>query len=251
MVTSRSAAVYADFLEPYVSSGTHLLDVGCGSGELSLDLSASVGRVTGIDVEVEEIEAARQAATRAGITNAHFEVADVYRLDVASDHFDVVLAHSVLEALDRPTDAITEMMRVLKPGGILAAASVEYAGLILAGPHQDLTHRFYAIRERLWQIEGADPYLGRKLRGLLNGAGLGDVTATTTYITYGTVERVEEFGLGRAGDCNDDWYATSAMRHGLATREDLEAMRLAWADWAGSSTSYAAFAWCKALGWKL
>jgi ubiquinone/menaquinone biosynthesis C-methylase UbiE len=247
---SRSSAVYADFLEPYLSSGTHLLDAGCGSGELTLDLAGIVGEVTGIDLEVEEIEAARQAATRAGVTNAHFEVADVYRLDFASDHFDAVLAHSVLEALDRPTDAIAEMTRVLRPGGILAAASVEYAGLVLAGPHQDLTNRFYAIRERLWQIQGADPYLGRELRRLLNGAGLVDVTATTTCITYGTAERVEEFGLGRAEDCDDHWYVTSAIRHGLANREELQAMRQAWADWAASSASYAAFAWCKALGWK-
>jgi hypothetical protein len=50
--------------------------------------------------------------------------------------------------------------------------------------------------------------------------------------------------------CHDDWYAASAMRHGLASREELEAMRQAWADWAASSASYAAFAWCKALGWK-
>ena len=129
-------------------------------------------------------------------------------------------------------------------------ASVEYTGLILAGPHHDLTSRFYAIRERLWQIEGADPYFGRELRGLLLGAGFANVIATTTYINYGTTEAVNEFGLGRAEDCNDDWYTTSAVQHGLATQEELAAMRRAWLEWSASSTSYAAFAWCRALGWK-
>jgi SAM-dependent methyltransferase len=250
MATLRSAAVYADFLAPHLSSGTQLLDVGCGSGELSLDLAASVGRVTGVDIEAEEVESARRAAQVAGIANADFEVADAYRLGVASDHYDVVFAHSVLEALDRPTAAVTEMSRVLKPGGILAVASVEYGGLVLAGPHAELTARFYAIRERLWQIEGADPYLGRMLRGLLLGAGLVDVLATTTYISYGTVESVREFGLGRAEDCDDEWYPTAAVRHGLATSDDLTAMRRAWLDWAAAPDSYAAFAWCRALGWK-
>ena len=61
---SRSARVYADFLAPHLSSRSHLLDVGCGSGELSLDLAISVGQVTGIDVEPEEIETARRAAMR-------------------------------------------------------------------------------------------------------------------------------------------------------------------------------------------
>lgn len=106
---SRSARVYADFLAPHLSSRSHLLDVGCGSGELSLDLAISVGQVTGIDVEPEEIETARRAAMQAGINNADFQVGDAYCLDLPNDRFDAVLAHSVLEALERPTTAVTEL----------------------------------------------------------------------------------------------------------------------------------------------
>jgi SAM-dependent methyltransferase len=247
---SRSAQVYADFLTPHLSSRTYLLDVGCGSGELSLDLAASVGRVTGVDLEQEEIEAARQTASRDGIENADFRVGDAYVLGLPGDLVDVVFAHSVLEALERPAAALTEMMRVLKPGGIIGAASVEYSGLILAGPHQDLIRRFYEIRELLWQIEGANPFLGRELRGLLLSAGFIDVVATTKYICYGTAEAVKEFGLGRAEDCDDEWYPTAALQHGLATTDDLSAMRSAWVEWSESPTSYAAFAWCRAYGRK-
>jgi len=246
----RNAAVYADFLAPHLRSNTLLLDVGCGSGELSLDLAASVRQVTGIDLDRDEVDLARQAAKQAAILNADFEVGDAYRLGFASDSYDVVFGHSVLEALDRPTVALTEMWRVLKPGGIVAVASVEYGGLILGGPHPDVTARFYAIRERLWQIEGADPYCGRTLRGVLLGAGFVDVLATTKYISYGTGESVKEFGLGRAEDCDDEWYATGAVRHGLATGDELRDMRQAWLEWAASTTSYAAFAWCRAVGWK-
>jgi hypothetical protein len=84
---------------------------------------------------------------------------------------------------------------------------------------------------------------------LLNG-GFINVVATTKYICYGTAEAVKEFGLGRAEECGDDWYMTSALQHGLATHDDLAAMRRAWVEWSESPTSYAAFAWCRALGWK-
>jgi ubiquinone/menaquinone biosynthesis C-methylase UbiE len=250
MDMSRSAQVYADFLVPHLSSGSHVLDVGCGSGELSLDLAAAVGWVTGIDVDENEVETARHTAASHDITNADFRVGDAYLLDLSQDLVDAVFAHSVLEALEHPAAAVAEMKRVLKPGGIMGVASVDYSGLILAGPHQDLIRRFYAIRERLWQIEGADPYLGRELRGLLLDAGFIAVVATTTYISYGTTEAVKEFGLGRAEDCDDDWYRTAATEHGLATDDDLAAMRRAWLEWSESPTSYAAFAWCRALGWK-
>jgi ubiquinone/menaquinone biosynthesis C-methylase UbiE len=250
VVISRSAQVYADFLAPHLSSDTHVLDVGCGSGELSLDLAAVVGWVTGIDVDEQEVEIARRTAAHHEIANADFKVGDAYMLDVPADFVDVVFAHSVLEALERPTAAVAEMKRVLKPGGIMAVASVEYSGLILAGPHDDLIRSFYGIRERLWQIEGADPYLGRELRGILLHAGFIDVVATTKYISYGTTEAVKEFGLGRAEDCDDDWYRTAATQHGLATDEELAAMRRAWLEWSESPTSYAAFAWCRGLGWK-
>ena len=58
MAMARTAEVYADFLLPYLASDTHLVDVGCGSGELSLDLARRVGAVTGIDMDPDEVSAA-------------------------------------------------------------------------------------------------------------------------------------------------------------------------------------------------
>jgi len=225
-------------------------DVGCGSGELSLGLAPEVEWLTGIDEDPAEIANARAAAAAASVGNAGFAVGDAYALGLPDDEADAVLAHSVLEALDRPGDAVDELRRVLKPGGIVAVASVEYGGLVLAGPDEPLLRRFYEIRERLWLAEGADPYLGRELRGLLLTHGFARVEASTTCISYGTEAAVREFGLGRADDCADDWYVQSAQGLGLATSHDLERMRHAWLTWAESPSSYAAFAWCRALGWK-
>jgi SAM-dependent methyltransferase len=250
MTTSRLASIYADFLLPYVSKNTHLIDVGCGSGELSIDLAASVRWLTGVDCDEAEVQAAQRAADASGTLNVDFVLGDAYGLAARDSQADAVFAHSLLEALDRPGAALQEMQRVLRPGGLVAVASVEYAGLILAGPHEALVRRFYDIRQRLWQLNGADPFRGRDLRGLLLSSGYVRVEATTKAISYGTSEAVSEFGSGRAAECAGDWYSCSALEHGLATPKDLTEMRSAWLEWAESPSSYAAFTWCRALGWK-
>jgi ubiquinone/menaquinone biosynthesis C-methylase UbiE len=245
--SQRASSTYADFLLPHLTDETDLVDVGCGDGELTVDLARSVRSVLGIDLDEADVAEARGRAARDHVGNATFEVADVYGLGLADGVADAVLGHSVLEALEHPLRALAEMRRILRPGGLVAVASVEYGGLILAGPHEDLLRRFYAIREQLWIRDGADPYLGRRLRGLLSESGFTDGEATTKVIPYGTTELVATFGRGRAVDCEDEWYVTSAVEADLATSAEIERMHDAWLEWAESPASYAAFTWCRAV----
>ena len=249
---ARSAAVYADFLLPRLKNASNILDVGCGAGSITIGLAADVpgARVVGVDPD-DGFEPARRHAAAQRIDNVEFRVGDVYGLEFQSDHFDACLCHSMLETLDRPLDGLLEIRRVLKPGGILGVACVEYGGLILAGPSVELLRQFYAVREQLWQLDGhADPYRGRELRGLLERAGFEGVRATSSYICYGTPEDVTTFGTDRAKDCGNTWYRRDAIAHGLATEAEIDRMRGAWLEWSTSEEAYAAFAWCRALGRK-
>jgi hypothetical protein len=85
---------------------------------------------------------------------------------------------------------------------------------------------------------------------LLAAAGFERVVATTKYFSSGTDDRVRAFGTARAGDCRDERYVSSAQAHGLATAGDLSAMEAAWLEWSQSPDAYAAFAWCRATGFK-
>ena len=248
---ARSAADYADFLLPHLNDDFRVLDAGCGQGTITLGLAETVGHVVGVDPSEEEFADAQRYAAQHQIENVEFRVGSVYALDLPVDHFDACLCHSVLETLAHPLDGLIEIKRTLKPGGVLGVACVEYGGLILAGPNDQLVRRFYAIRERVWLLENAaDPYRGRQLRGLLERAGFDSVVATSTFFCYGTGEAVKSFGRARAEDCSDGWYGRSARKHGLATASDLEAMRRAWLEWSKAPDAYAAFAWCRALGRK-
>ena len=250
-LADRNAADYAEFLMPHLASDSRVLDVGCGSGTISLGVAQMVGRVMGVDLDEEEFADARNYATEHGIGNVEFRAGSAYSLEFPDDHFDACLCHSMLETLRRPLEGLQEIKRVLKPEGVLGVACVEYGGLILAGPNEALLRRFYAIRERVWQLEDlADPYRGRTLRGLLTSAGFDRVVATTKYICYGTTDAVKSFGLARSEDCRDDWFASATQEHGLATPRDLDAMEQAWIVWSESPEAYAAFAWCRAIGWK-
>ena len=247
----RSAADYADFLLPHLGHGVLVLDLGCGQGTITLGLAEIVGHVVGVDLADEEFAEARRWAAGHQIENVEFRIGSAEALDFPADHFDACLCHSMLETLERPLETLVEVKRTIKPGGVVGVACVEYGGLVLAGPEEELLSRFYAIREQVWQLEKvADPYRGRRLRGLLVRAGFDRVESTTKYFSYGTEEAVQSFGRARAEDCSDGWYSASAQKHGLATASDLEAMRRAWLAWSRSPEAYAAFAWCRAVGWK-
>ena len=133
---SRAATDYADFLLPHLGKQTHLLDLGCGDGELALGLAEVCGHVTALDLASDALKAAASATL--GRDAVSVVQADATQLPFPDRTFDAVLVHSVLESGVEPSELLAEAWRVLRPGGTLGVASVEYGGLILAGPRVDL-----------------------------------------------------------------------------------------------------------------
>ena len=100
----RTAANSAAYLLPHLAPGANVLDVGCGPGTITLDLAEAVtpGRVLGIDVVAEPLDAARASAEARGDATTEFGLGDVYDLDLPDDSVDVVHAHQVLQHLSDP-----------------------------------------------------------------------------------------------------------------------------------------------------
>ena len=101
------------------------LEVGCGSGEVARYIARNYrGSVVGADVDPEQIGIAQKNVK--GITNVQFLEADSTGLPFEDSSFDVVLSFGVLHHIDKWLDAISEIKRVLRPGGYFIYADLIY-----------------------------------------------------------------------------------------------------------------------------
>ena len=99
-------------------SGRKVLDVGCGDGDLAVELSRRGALVTGIDASVETIAAAARRAEQDHAAVA-FVAAMAERLPFAAEQFDLVTAITILCFVEDPRPVFREIARVLRPGGRL------------------------------------------------------------------------------------------------------------------------------------
>jgi SAM-dependent methyltransferase len=102
------------------------LDVGCGTGALVETILAltAPSEVVGIDPSPAYVAFARDRVTDPRV---RFDVGDAQALQVASATFDAVVAGLVLNFVPEPDKALSEMARVARPGGIVAAYVWDYA----------------------------------------------------------------------------------------------------------------------------
>lgn len=94
-----------------------VLDVGCGAGLLACQLARHAGRVTGVDLVPEMLEAAAAMQARAGVANVGWRQADVPPLPFADGSFSVVTTRLCLHHTPDPAAVTAEMARVCAPGG--------------------------------------------------------------------------------------------------------------------------------------
>jgi len=120
----RLAPLFVQFAD--VRDGDAVLDVGCGTGVLALHVAAEApsSRITGIEPSAAYSNFAR---TRAPATKVKFEVGDAQQLRFSDSSFDRTLSMLVINFIPDRAKALREMIRVTRPGGVVAAAVWDYA----------------------------------------------------------------------------------------------------------------------------
>jgi ubiquinone/menaquinone biosynthesis C-methylase UbiE len=113
-----------------VRPGCSILEVGCGTGSLTIAAKARAGaksRVCGIDVASDMLATARAKAAKAGL-DIQFQSGSIQEIPYPEASFDVVLSSFMLHHVPDPKDkqqGVAECLRVLKPGGVLLIVDVE------------------------------------------------------------------------------------------------------------------------------
>ena len=106
-----------------IDRGHRVLDVGCGDGALSgLIAMQLAAQVEGVDVTPLSIELARAEFAKRGL-NGRFQAIDGYAYPFDADTFSAVVCSEVVEHVQKPAEMLTEMWRVLAPGGILVVTT--------------------------------------------------------------------------------------------------------------------------------
>ena len=230
----RTASNSAAYLLPSLRPFMRILDLGCGPGTITMDLARLVrdGEVIGLDAEPTVIDQARRAAVTENLRNVTFEVGNVYALNHPDSKFDVVHGHQILQHVGQPVDALREMRRVLKPGGILACRESDFS-VNSWFPESIGIQSFQDLYMRVARSNGGDPTAGRKLHAWASEAGFDwkHIQSSASTWCFSTLEEREYWGGMWAARLLHSDLVQQATNGGHATQDDLLEMSQAWQDW--------------------
>ena len=186
-IDKRWRRLVARTLQPALVEGAHVLDVACGTGDLSLVLSRAGGaRVVGLDFCRPMLEIARHKAAEESRA-VPFVEGDALRLPFADEAFDVVTIAFGLRNLAGVPEGLAELKRILRPGGRIAV--LEFSSPVLPGFRALFRFYFTRVLPRIGGLvsgsRGAYEYLPdsvsrfpdqKRLAELMRGAGFEGVS---------------------------------------------------------------------------
>jgi ubiquinone/menaquinone biosynthesis C-methylase UbiE len=199
-----------------VQPGDHILDVGCGLGDVVKIISEMVGangRAVGIDQSETMLTAAKARITDSAVELKHCRAQE---LDFPDNTFDGCRADRVLLYVDDPNRVLSEMVRVTKPGGRVVNFEPDWQTMVVDTPNKTLTRKIADF----WCDSLPNPWIGRQLPRMHKDLGLTDNTVLGLTLTLPTYKLFNDLFMVEAT-------VASAVQAGVITAGQSE-------EWLGS-----------------
>ncbi|KAI1262110.1 ubiE/COQ5 methyltransferase [Xylariaceae sp. FL1019] len=229
----RTAANSSAYLLPHIKPTDHILDIGCGPGSITVDYAALVpqGSVLGIDSVSAVLSSARSLASERGLSNVAFRAHDANELPFGDGEFDIVVCHQVLQHVRDPVGVLTEMRRVCKKGGIVAAREADYKSFAWY-PELPGLETWGRVYQEVAKANGGEPNAGRYVGAWAREAGFekDDVTFSWDCWNYQDEEAVV-WSRNWTERTLKSSFADTSLEKGICTQEDLDGISETWKEW--------------------
>ncbi|MFQ6058324.1 MAG: class I SAM-dependent methyltransferase [Anaerolineae bacterium] len=173
-----------------IDGDVHVLDVGCGAGATACYLAKKYGcRVMGVDLLESMVARSKERAQREGVAHrVEFRVADAQNLPFAEALFDVVIGESVITFVEDKQKAVSECVRVAKPGGYVGLNEETWIKTPVPAELVEFVSRTWG---------GARPETSNGWVALLEGSGLRDVVVRThRFSALKEASQIRRYSLG-------------------------------------------------------
>ena len=233
----------ATFLLPHLTPGLRLLDFGCGPGTISVGLAKAVapGEMHGVDMEESQIEFARSMAAARGQDNAIFHVGDVTDLEFEDGFFDVAHCRSVLMHVPDTAAVLSEVKRVLKPGGLLACREM-ICESAFTHPDFGIMRRSWEMFEDLIKADDGHPQMGKDMKGHILEAGFVDLRMNASFSVYSSPAEIASIHRVASLWLLSSEVTEAAIKYGASSESlvnDLQAAYDRWKDHPGALFTFA------------
>ncbi len=247
----RAAPSVVSFFMERLTPGMSVLDCGCGPGTITQGIARAVapGNVIGCDLEPGMVARAAALAEDADLPNLSFQVGNILDLPFEDNTFDAVVSCAVTEHLSEPVKAMSELGRVVKPGGIVGITRTDWSATLVSPPCDALT-RFFDLFERGFHLQGGTMNGGKHLGGMLRDAGLTVVDLFPAFGSAHTPEAVDNMVGGWAEWIENLPLFDRIIEEGMVDRATLDAMCAEMREWAAQPGAFAATAGCRAIARK-